>query len=158
MIDKKIMKRLILAISLLCLFALAPAINGQTKKRDLKNYTKGPTFEIEAGNWNSSGPEFERFRQFLWDKWSNKQQAYFKTVGWTREGAEIISHYYVEKTSVGSWRIAIRSEGDCPYSSKKDCRELRSTEYIYDKAEKIQTEDKYKIILNNSSNKDRLEY
>ena len=152
------MQRLLSAISLLCLFALAPAINGQTKKRDLKNYAEGPTFEIKTGSWNGSDSEFERFRQFLWETWNNKRQVYFKTISWTREGAEIINHYYVEKSGNDSWRIAIRSEGDCPYSSKKACRELKSTEYIYDQAEKIQTEDKYKIILSRASNKDRSEY
>lgn len=152
------MKARALCILLLIVTGLVVAINGQTKKRDLKNYTKGPTFKIKAGNWNGSGSEFERFQQFLWDKWNNKQQVYFKTVGWTREGAEVINHYYLEKTGNNSWRIAVRSVGDCPYSSKKDCRELRSTEYIYDKVEKIQTEDKYKIILSNSSSKAQIEY
>lgn len=152
------MKVNVLCILLLIVTGLAVAINGQTKKRDLKNYTKGPAFKIKAGNWNRSGSEFERFQQFLWDNWNNKQQVYFKTVGWTREGAEIINHYYIEKTGNDSWRIALRSEGDCPYSSKKDCLELKSTEYIYDKAEKIRTEDKYKIILSNSSSKAQTEY
>lgn len=113
----------------------------QSIKRDIRNYQAGAVFDLHGEFFGKAEDAKQSLRKYFWDVWNSKTQSYFKVFTYTREGDRVSCTYYVENTKDNRRQIVEEcASSQCPYASKKACRNKKPTITMYDQVEKVNQE------------------
>ena len=165
------MKQLLLIfLASLTLINFTFIAQAQSTKRDISNYQAGAVFDFNGEFLGKAEDAKQSLREYLWDVWNSKTQSYFRVNSYTREGDLIACNYYVERSETDSWLIIKECiSNQCPYVSKKACRNIKPTNTIYDRVEKVNKisiltngeriwNNEFIIVLSNSKSEHKIEF
>lgn len=131
-------------------FVGAQDIFSQAGRRDLKDYKRGPSFDLQGYHLPEGNQEKAPVRDLLWKLWTSRTKGFFDVTLYTREGAPTKYRFFVEPDLKGRWRVATEYHVTvCPYSSRERCRRYLRTTYSinYDMVERIEYDD---VVLTSS--------
>ena len=93
--------RLVTSIVVAALFLAA-----QTQVRDPANYLTHEPIHLGSSDTARAKKEAET-RGFLWDNWSHRRRAHLIETGFSTEGEQSVTEFFVEPDSIGTWLIQV---------------------------------------------------
>jgi len=132
-------------------------------QRNLADYTVGPTFEDHDSRFPTTEEDkiviFKELREYLWNAWSERKLTYFRLYTYSLEGRRMSRIFFVEKEN-GLWQVTVEYDckNDTSFQSEELCRENRNNKYVYDKIEKIDVKNTFRLLLTNSKSKEKIKF
>jgi len=80
---------------------------GQSTKRDLSQFEKGPTFDL-AGEFEGKVADVKlKLRSFMIEAWRSKRMVTFAVMRYTKEGRKSVSDIYIQMDAGGLWQVVV---------------------------------------------------
>jgi len=121
----------------LLITALAPMAGAQrSHTRDLLRYENGGTFDF---NWDVAPKHEEmrrKLREFVWERWSQKRQAFVVATFYSYHGDYTKHRLFVEPDREGRWSVVSEYETECCVLKRKI--ERRKGKEIYHVVERLE--------------------
>jgi len=101
---------------------------GQSRQRDMKGFSKGPTFDLNGQFLGKADAKLLELRTFVKTAWEKRKKTRFTVVTYSREGSRASCNFYLARDSALVGRIVSECiSEDCAYISKSLCAKEKKT-------------------------------